>query len=209
VPYVPPKCLCGAVKGTLVTWVHWPERVEEFFGREHIWPEVNIATRACVDRAACDARQVKRAERGRQRAQCIVLAEPKAPDAPRGTCRWCGEPIWRVPPREEWEGDRDRRFHYHRGENGDPDCLREWNRSRVWNGRDLIHVRGDPCCVDCGTEDPRWEADHEVALEDGGEHVQENIVRRCVPCHRAKTARENAARARRRRDEGSGQMALA
>lgn len=46
---------------------------------------------------------------------------------------------------------------------------------------------------------PGWEADHEVPLEDGGEHSLENLRCRCVPCHRAKTARESAARAEIRR----------
>jgi 5-methylcytosine-specific restriction endonuclease McrA len=48
------------------------------------------------------------------------------------------------------------------------------------------------------TRVPHWEADHEVALEDGGEHTIENLRCRCVPCHRAKTAREAGARADRR-----------
>jgi 5-methylcytosine-specific restriction endonuclease McrA len=46
---------------------------------------------------------------------------------------------------------------------------------------------------------PPWEADHEVPLEDGGEHSLDNLRCRCVPCHRDKTAREGAARAMRRR----------
>lgn len=40
----------------------------------------------------------------------------------------------------------------------------------------------------------RWEADHELALEDGGAHSIENLCCRCFRCHRDKTARENAAR---------------
>jgi 5-methylcytosine-specific restriction endonuclease McrA len=46
---------------------------------------------------------------------------------------------------------------------------------------------------------PGWEADHEIPIEDGGEHTLENLRCRCIPCHRAKTAREATARAARRR----------
>lgn len=62
-------------------------------------------------------------------------------------------------------------------------------------------------CVDCGfvVEElhrgriPRrvliaWEADHEVPLWEGGNHVVENLRVRCVPDHRAKTTREAARR---------------
>lgn len=76
--------------------------------------------------------------------------------------------------------------------------MREWNRSRVWDANVAVDRRGDTCCATCGSEGP-WEADHEVALEDGGEHTLANLRRRCVPCHRAKTAAENSARAAARR----------
>jgi hypothetical protein len=39
-----------------------------------------------------------------------------------------------------------------------------------------------------------WEADHEIELEDGGEHSVENLRCRCVPCHKRKTAASIAAR---------------
>lgn len=44
-----------------------------------------------------------------------------------------------------------------------------------------------------------WEADHEQPVADGGAHDLDNLRARCVPCHRAKTAREARARAAARR----------
>lgn len=41
-----------------------------------------------------------------------------------------------------------------------------------------------------------WEMDHVLALADGGTNVLENLQTLCQPCHRAKTSRENSARAR-------------
>lgn len=48
-------------------------------------------------------------------------------------------------------------------------------------------------------EDVRWEVDHIVPLEDGGDHVIENLQTLCRTCHRAKSAEEASARAARRR----------
>jgi 5-methylcytosine-specific restriction endonuclease McrA len=120
----------------------------------------------------------------------LVLKEPAAPDAPRGTCRWCGEQL---------TGERSAARNYCYLEREGRDCRGESNNSWCWTGRELIQRRGDPVCVDCGSDDPHWEADHDVPLEDGGVHEPGNLVRRCVPCHRRKTGAENRERARRRR----------
>jgi 5-methylcytosine-specific restriction endonuclease McrA len=116
----------------------------------------------------------------------------------QGICVWCGELIELVDPDDYRRAQRVR----HRGDEcevGDRNCLREFQRARVWKARDLVEIRGDPCCVDCGDIEAVWEADHEVPLADGGAHCPTNIVRRCRRCHRAKTIRENRERARRRR----------
>lgn len=53
---------------------------------------------------------------------------------------------------------------------------------------------------------PKWEADHEVPLEDGGEHSIWNLRVRCVSCHWAKTGREATARAAARRPAGTAPL---
>jgi hypothetical protein len=153
--------------------------------RWNFWPRV-----ACFDRAACEARREKRLERARTRGSMLVLAEPQHPDAPLGTCRWCGA---------ELTGENGGRRNYCYLDREGRDCRGESWRSRTWDARVALVRRGDACCVDCGSDRGDWEADHEIPLEDGGEHSLDNLVRRCVDCHRKKTARENSERAARRR----------
>lgn len=89
----------------------------------------------------------------------------------------------------------------HRGDEhevGDRRCHRDFMRSTVWNARDLVLFRGDPCCVDCGDVDAFWAAEHRIPLADGGPHDPCNIERRCDDCHGRKTAAERVARAERR-----------
>jgi 5-methylcytosine-specific restriction endonuclease McrA len=163
----------------------------------------------CIDSVACRARVEKKRARARTRSSLLRLAEGKAPDAPRGTCRWCGEPIFRVLPNGKRVLDKRRNYHdkYVRDRTRwdlplrdppEPPCKDEHLDSFTWTPRIALQRRGDPCCVDCGSEGP-WDADHEVPLEDGGEHTLENLVRRCTACHKAKTAREASARAALRR----------
>jgi 5-methylcytosine-specific restriction endonuclease McrA len=133
-----------------------------------------------------------------QRLQAMKRGE----DVPwlRGVCCWCGEPIVLVDPERDFRR-RSRTRHYgDEYEVGDRDCRRAFLNSYVFNERQLIELRGDPDCVDCGSTGP-WEADHDLALWEGGEHSSANIVRRCVPCHRTKTAEEAARRAAQRREE--------
>jgi 5-methylcytosine-specific restriction endonuclease McrA len=56
-----------------------------------------------------------------------------------------------------------------------------------------------PYCRAVWTERHAWELDHIVPLADGGTHELANMQTLCRPCHRAKTAREAAERARRRK----------
>lgn len=153
-------------------------------------------TVTCLDGAACEARRVKRLERSRVRGSRLVLAEPRFPSAPRGVCRWCGAGL---------TGENGGARSYCRLDREGRDCLGESDRSRCWSAYTALSRRGDPCCVDCGATEGAWEADHEVALEDGGEHSLDNLVRRCAVCHGAKTAREATERARRRREARAGQ----
>lgn len=114
-------------------------------------------------------------------------------------CQWCGDPIELVNPDDYRRRARTR----HRGDEHElteRNCHREFLRSYVYSERELIEVRGDDCCVDCGSTGP-WEADHDKPLWAGGEHCASNIVRRCVPCHRRKTREEATERATLRRQE--------
>lgn len=204
---------CGARRDILAVFVWQPAVVYVAPWGTQRWPARLSGSAHCFDREACRERTRKRSERASARAACIVLVEPKAPDAKVGTCRWCGEPIYKVRPRLDWQGERDRRRSYHHGpERGEPDCKREWDASRVWDARSAVEWLAEQAgealrCVDCGAacgeRGVSWEADHEVALEDGGEHVLGNLRCRCCPCHRRKTSRENAARAALRRGVGS------
>lgn len=65
------------------------------------------------------------------------------------------------------------------------------------NLRWVVFERDGGRCVDCGEVHEAWDADHVEPLVDGGEHALVNLATRCVRDHRAKTARENRARARR------------
>lgn len=167
---------------------------------------------ACIDEVACKARSDAAYDRRRARSGNLRWAQSRfeSPnlDLPKGTCRWCGEAIVFV----EGVPYRFKRRERHRGDEwevGERNCRREHDRTFAMTPRHLIMHRGDPCCVDCGTADvwvqpddggegwwlpAEWEADHDVAIADGGAHSPVNICRRCVPCHRAKTIAEARAR---------------
>lgn len=42
---------------------------------------------------------------------------------------------------------------------------------------------------------PYWEADHQLALDEGGCDELENVVTRCRPCHRGKTSEQATRKA--------------
>lgn len=68
-------------------------------------------------------------------------------------------------------------------------------RLRVWE-------RAGGCCQICERKlmpGDRWDADHVVALVNGGEHAEGNLQVACVACHRGKTAADVAEKSRARR----------
>ena len=156
-----------------------------------------------------------------KRGGVIYLALPKRPNAPKGTCRWCGQKL--IGARVSV-----RRYCYTKYEGRD--CVNQYKQSMVWNTRlalrrqaqlaGIIELR----CVDCGFVVERlypkaswpkerikpWEADHDVPLWAGGAHTLANLRCRCTTCHAAKTTREAAQRsaakpqAHARRKHGEG-----
>lgn len=183
----------------------------------------SIIAARCVDHGSCfEVQQARRAKASR-RTGLFILEQPKAPDASPPFCRWCGEEIVLVEPVDY----RRRTRNYHRGDEfevGDFNCGAAYSRARTYEPRVAVFHReveahGVLACVDCGVvcaepnpdsrfptmnlamaiEVTRWEADHDVPLEDGGPHTLDNLRCRCCPCHRAKTAAENRARAAKRR----------
>lgn len=143
-------------------------------------------------------------------------------DAPRGTCRWCGETI--IHPAGPRQGEVDRRRRWH------PACVDEYNRSDPREARRRVRRRDRGVCRACRLDTrglarevrgrgrtarlrklgfkPRgslWELDHIVPLIDGGGHDLDNLQTLCVPCHEKKTAREARERAERRRAEAAEQ----
>jgi hypothetical protein len=189
--------VCGVRKGILTIWYGRPYRQRAWDvvtglyveGDEVKWYWRGHAQ--CVDRASCEARREKRLQRSRTRGKLLVVAEPQFPNAPRGQCRWCGDTL---------TGKNAKVRNYCYADREGKDCDMQAARSRAWSARDAVAARGDTACAICGSEDPNWDADHEIALEDGGEHTMENLRRLCSRCHKAKTKRENAERAARRRE---------
>ena len=137
-------------------------------------------------------------------------------DAPRGTCRWCGEAILHESGPKRGEPNRRRRWH--------PACVDVYNESDPQEARRRVRKRDRGRCAVCGVDTyavkrsvrgrgshrklrelgykPRkslWELDHIVPLIDGGGHDLANLQTLCTPCHKVKTASEAARRGRDRR----------
>ena len=133
-------------------------------------------------------------------------------DAPRGVCRWCGEPILHPEGPKAGEPNLRRRWH--------PECVDEYNDSDPREIRRRLRKRDRGRCAACGLDTlalkkslkgrgmaralrergfvPRrslWEVDHIVPLVDGGSHDMTNLQSLCTPCHKRKTAAEASARA--------------
>lgn len=139
------------------------------------------------------------------------------PDAPRGTCRWCGEAILHDAGSRRGEPNRRRRWH--------PLCARIYEQSDPREARRRVRRRDGGRCAACGLDTnalrrrvrgrgrarrlrelgfrPRgslWELDHVVPLIDGGGHELSNLQTLCTPCHARKTAAEARSRSAARRD---------
>lgn len=132
-------------------------------------------------------------------------------DAPRGTCRWCGEAILYDAGPRRGVPDRRRRWH--------PACAARYLESDPREARGRVRRRDRGVCAACGIDTyalrrrlrgpgstrklrelgfrPRkslWELDHIVPLIEGGGHALSNLQTLCTPCHKHKTVREAAAR---------------
>lgn len=132
-------------------------------------------------------------------------------DAPRGQCRWCGEPILHSEGDKQGEPNLRRRWH--------PECVDAYNASDPGELRRALRKRDRGCCAICKLDTnglrrelkgrgrarklrergfkPRqslWEADHIVPLIDGGGYGLDNLQTLCTPCHKQKTADEARAR---------------
>jgi 5-methylcytosine-specific restriction endonuclease McrA len=132
-------------------------------------------------------------------------------DAPRGTCRWCGEAIVHEDGAKRGEPNRRRRWH--------PACVSGYEESDPREARRRVRKRDRGRCATCGLDTvklrgkirgkgafaktrelgfkPRksfWELDHIVPLIDGGGHELSNLQTLCTPCHKRKTTAEAAER---------------
>jgi len=135
-------------------------------------------------------------------------------DAPRGTCRWCGEAIVYLEGAKQGKPDRRRRWH--------PQCVGAYNATDPRELRRRVRRRDRGRCAVCRLDTDElkrrmkgrrmwsklcekgfvrrrslWELDHIVPLIDSGSHDLSNLQTLCVPCHRKKTVRESRQRARR------------
>lgn len=134
-------------------------------------------------------------------------------DAPRGTCRWCGESIVHESGEKQGELNRRRRWH--------PACVDAYNESDPREARRRVRKRDRGRCAVCRVDTNQirrevqgrgrarklralgykirgslWELDHVVPLIDGGSHELANLQSLCTPCHKKKTAEEARQRAR-------------
>jgi 5-methylcytosine-specific restriction endonuclease McrA len=141
-------------------------------------------------------------------------------DAPRGTCRWCGETILHTAGEKKGSVDRRRRWH--------PVGADAYNATDPRELRRQVRLRDRGFCTACRLDTyalrrklkgrgmakqlrakgfvPRrslWEVDHVVPLIDGGNHDLVNLQTLCSPCHRRKSAQENRERGTRPRGQGA------
>ena len=93
------------------------------------------------------------------------------PQAARGKCRFCGQPIIR-------DGKPNKRFNWH------PDCVDSYMMQFSSHARERVRNRDRGKCASCGRRSRTWEHDHIVPLKDGGSHALENMQTLCVPCHK-------------------------
>ena len=133
----------------------------------------------------------------------ILAPEKRNARVPRGTCRWCGGPV--APPKRTFCSDA---------------CVQEWRiRSAPGYARECLWKRDHGICAHCGLDTVAeareryeerhsrpypehwgkrgpWDADHIHPVHlGGGECGLEGFQTLCKDCHKAKSAREAAARA--------------
>ena len=145
----------------------------------------------------------------------ILTPEKRYAQVPRGTCRWCGGPV--APPKRTFCSDA---------------CVHEWRiRSDPGYVRECLWKRDHGICAHCGLDTVAeareryeerhgrpypehwgkrgpWDADHIHPVHlGGGECGLEGYQTLCKDCHKAKTAREAAARAAAVRDPQPAQTA--
>lgn len=150
-----------------------------------------------------------------------ALIDQRYPDAPWGTCRWCGRPILKK------DGTQNLRRRWH------PDCHEEMLSFDPRVLRDKVSDRDHGVCAACGFDchlaerqmrqeysraraglrdgpdigrtlravgfdltRSLWDMDHVVPLADGGGHALEWVWTLCQVCHKKKTALEATLRAR-------------
>ena len=65
---------------------------------------------------------------------------------------------------------------------------RPWRRKR-----ESILIRDNYTCRVCGLTTKDLEVDHIINVAQGGTDDDSNLQAVCIPCHKAKTARESAA----------------
>jgi 5-methylcytosine-specific restriction endonuclease McrA len=111
-------------------------------------------------------------------------------DAPRGTCRWCGEVILKSDGnqncRRRWHPECEDAFHFQ--------IYPQVARWRVWE-------RDRGVCAECGVQSfSGWEADHIEPIWAGGRHDMSNLQTLCSGCHKEKTAGEAKQRAAAKRE---------
>jgi 5-methylcytosine-specific restriction endonuclease McrA len=102
-----------------------------------------------------------------------------------GECKFCGEPVLKE------DGTPNRRLRWHRA------CSRVWRFANDrFYARQVVRARDKGLCVECGKQcaEDEWEADHDkpliLAEGDLAFFLPGNVVTRCIPCHRRKSAAE-------------------
>ena len=144
-------------------------------------------------------------------------------DAPRGTCRWCGDPILHESGAKKGERNNRRRWHQ--------SCVDTYNESDPREARRAVRKRDRGRCAACDADTyalrrkfkgrgshrklrelgfksrmSLWEVDHIVPLIEGGGHELKNLQTLCTPCHKNKTAREAAARRAKTRGDAENDL---
>ena len=148
------------------------------------------------------------------------LMRGRFPDAPRGTCRWCGERVesrdaarrrWHRQCREamsirlRWSAMRRHvvgrdgpacRACGLDGADAERELLRQSREAGYLTARGLSLVPLGRVLVDSGYDPSRslWEVDHLVPLADGGSGEPEWLWVLCQVCHRRKTSHEASLR---------------